>query len=65
MKLDPQQLIEDARQGAGAESAARRDALNFRDDQFDLSDASIAIAMGVAGLAALPWHPGALVRLLS
>ena len=69
------------------------DALNYRDDQFDLSDALIAIAiamlavtaltrlwplfwaalvptafgvlMGVAGLAALPIHPTALVRLLS
>ena len=69
------------------------DALNYRDDQFDLSDALIAIAiamlavtaltrlwplfwaalvpttfgvlMGVAGLAALPIHPAALVRLLS
>ena len=69
------------------------DALNYRDDQFDLSDALIAIAismlavtaltelrqlywasmvpttfgvlMGVAGLAGLPIHPQALVRLLS
>ena len=69
------------------------DALNFRDDQFDLSDALLAIAiamlavtaltelwalywvalvptffgflMGVAGLAALPIHPDALIRLLS
>ncbi len=69
------------------------DTLNYRDDQFDLSDALIAIAiamlavtaltrlwplfwaalvptafgvlMGVAGLAALPIHPTALVRLLS
>ena len=69
------------------------DALNYRDDQFDLSDALLAIAiallavtaltrlwplffvtlvptffgvlMGVAGLAALPIHPGALVKLLS
>lgn len=69
------------------------DALNYRDDQFDLSDALIAIAismlavtaltglwplywaamvpmasgvlMGVAGLAALPIHPDALVQLLS
>lgn len=69
------------------------DALNYRDDQFDLSDALIAIAismlavtaltelwalywaamlpmafgvmMGVAGLAALPLHPDALVKLLS
>jgi hypothetical protein len=69
------------------------DALNYRDDQFDLSDTLIAIAisllavtaltglwplywaalvptalgvlMGVAGLAALPIHPDALVRLLS
>ena len=69
------------------------DGLNYRDDQFDLSDALIAIAiamlavtaltrlwalywaalvptlsgvlMGVAGLAALPIHPTALVRLLS
>ena len=69
------------------------DRLNHRDDQFDLSDALIAIAisllavtaltqlwalywvalvptgfgllMGVAGLADLPIHPDALVRLLS
>jgi len=34
------------------------DALNFRDDQFDLSDASIAIAismLAVASLTQLPW----------
>ena len=34
------------------------DALNFRDDQFDLSDASIAIAislLAVASLTELPW----------
>ncbi|MCE4538867.1 DUF4337 domain-containing protein [Pelomonas sp. P7] len=69
------------------------DALNYRDDQFDLSDALLAIAiallavtaltrlwplyfvalvptffgvvMGIAGLAALPLHPDALVKLLS
>jgi len=69
------------------------DSLNYRDDQFDLSDALIAIAiamlavtaltrlwalywvsllptasgvlMGVAGLAALRIHPGALIQLLS
>ena len=69
------------------------DSRNFRDDQFDLSDALIAIAiamlavtaltrlwalywvsllptasgvlMGVAGLAALRIHPGALIQLLS
>jgi hypothetical protein len=69
------------------------DSLNYRDDQFDLSDALIAIAiamlavtaltrlwalywtslvptafgilMGLAGLAALPIHPGFLVKLLS
>ena len=69
------------------------DALNYRDDQFDLSDALIAISiamlavtaltglwplywaslvptllgvlMGVAGLASLPVHPDALVKLLS
>jgi hypothetical protein len=69
------------------------DALNYRDDQFDMSDALIAISiamlavtaltglwplywaalvptafgvlMGVAGLASLPIHPDALVRLLS
>ncbi len=69
------------------------DALNFRDDQFDLSDALLAIAiamlavtaltqlwalywvalvptifgtiMGIAGLAALPFHPDSLIRLLS
>jgi hypothetical protein len=69
------------------------DALNYRDDQFDLSDALIAIAiamlavtaltrlwplywaslvptafgvvMGIAGLASLPIHPDALMKLLS
>ena len=69
------------------------DALNYRDDQFDLSDALLAVAiamlavtaltrlwflywlslvptalgvmMGVAGLAALPIHPDALMKLLS
>ncbi|TAK88720.1 MAG: DUF4337 domain-containing protein [Aquabacterium sp.] len=69
------------------------DASNYRDDQFDLSDALLAIAiamlavtaltgmwalywaalvptgfgvlMGVAGLAALPIHPDALIKLLS
>ena len=69
------------------------DALNYRDDQFDLCDALLAIAismlavtaltrswalfwaamvptafgvlMGMAGLAGLPIHPGALIRLLS
>ena len=69
------------------------DALNYRDDQFDLSDTLIAIAiamlavtaltrlwplywaaliptafgvlMGIAGLAALPIHPDAMVKLLS
>jgi hypothetical protein len=69
------------------------DSLNYRDDQFDLSDALIAIAiamlavtaltrlwplywasmvptgfgvlMGMAGLASLPIHPDALVKLLS
>jgi hypothetical protein len=69
------------------------DALNYRDDQFDLSDALLAIAiamlavtaltdmwalywaalvptafgllMGLAGLAGLPIHPDALVKLLS
>jgi hypothetical protein len=69
------------------------DSLNFRDDQFDLSDAAIAIAiallavtaltrlwplywvsllptgygflMGLAGLTGLPWHPDALIKLLS
>lgn len=78
---------------AAQKDQATYDALNFRDDQFDLSDASIAIAiamlavtaltglwslyfaalvptafgllMGVAGLAALDVHPGALVSLLS
>lgn len=37
---------------------ASYDALNFRDDQFDLSDASIAIAislLAVASLTQLPW----------
>jgi len=69
------------------------DALNYRDDQFDLADALIAIAiamlavtaltqlwplfwaslvptllgvmMGIAGLASLPIHPDALMRLLA
>ena len=69
------------------------DALNYRDDQFDLADALLAIAismlavtaltqvwalyfvalvptvfgvlMGLAGLAAWPLHPDALVKLLS
>lgn len=79
---------------AQAEQDARTyDSLNYRDDQFDLADALIAIAiamlavtaltqqwwlywaalvptgfgllMGVAGLAALPVHPDALVKLLS
>ena len=79
---------------AQAEEDQRRyDDLNYRDDQFDLSDALLAIAiallavtaltrlwplyfaalvptffgalMGVAGLAALPIHPDALVKLLS
>lgn len=79
---------------AAAEQDQRNyDALNYRDDQFDLSDALLAIAiamlavtaltgmwalywvalvptgfgvlMGVAGLAALPIHPDALVKLLS
>ena len=37
---------------------ATYDALNFRDDQFDLSDAAIAIAialLAVASLTSLPW----------
>jgi Domain of unknown function (DUF4337) len=37
---------------------ANYDALNFRDDQFDLSDAAIAIAislLAVASLTGLPW----------
>ena len=79
---------------AQAEADQRNyDALNYRDDQFDLSDALLAIAiallavtaltrlwplffaalvptvfgvlMGVAGLAALPIHPDALIKLLS
>ena len=69
------------------------DALNFRDDQFDLSDATLSISlamlavsaltgkrkllalawcfagfgilMGLAGLLGLPWHPTALVQLLT
>lgn len=68
-------------------------ALNFKDDQFDLSDATLSLAlailaiaaltsqrwlvyfswvisafglaMGVAGLAGLGWHPGWLVQMLS
>jgi hypothetical protein len=79
---------------AQAEAAQKTyDTLNYRDDQFDLSDALLAIAiallavtaltklwplffvslvptffgvlMGVAGLAALPIHPDALIKLLS
>jgi hypothetical protein len=79
---------------AQAEADQKRyDDLNYRDDQFDLSDALVAVAiamlavtaltqiwalywaalvptafgilMGVAGLAALPIHPDALVTLLS
>ena len=85
--------LELARLGAPASAAETYDALNYRDDQFDMSDALIAIAiamlavtaltglwprywaslvptvfgvlMGVAGLASLPIHPDALVRLLS
>ena len=69
------------------------DDLNFRDDQFDLSDATLSISlamlavsaltwkrklfalawifagfgmlMGLAGLFGLPWHPTALVQLLT
>ena len=83
---------EELKQQAEADQQ-KYDSLNYRDDQFDLSDALIAIAiamlavtaltglwplywasllptmsgmlMGVAGLAALPWHPEALVKLLS
>ncbi len=79
---------------AQAEAAQQNyDALNYRDDQFDLSDALLAVAiamlavtaltglwplffvslvptffgmlMGAAGLAALPIHPDALIKLLS
>jgi len=79
---------------AQAEAAQKTyDSLNYRDDQFDLSDALLAIAiallavtaltklwplffvslvptffgvlMGVSGLAALPIHPDALIKLLS
>ncbi len=79
---------------AQAEEAQKTyDSLNYRDDQFDLSDALLAVAiamlavtaltglwplffvslvptffgmlMGVAGLAALPIHPDALIKLLS
>ncbi|MGM9481558.1 DUF4337 domain-containing protein [Roseateles sp. NT4] len=79
---------------AQAEAAQQTyDSLNYRDDQFDLSDALLAVAiamlavtaltglwplffvslvptffgmlMGVAGLAALPIHPDALIKLLS
>jgi len=79
---------------AQAEAAQQTyDSLNYRDDQFDLSDALLAIAiamlavtaltglwplffvslvptffgmlMGAAGLAALPIHPDALIKLLS
>ena len=83
---------EDLKQQAEADQQ-KYDSLNYRDDQFDLSDALIAIAiamlavtaltglwplywasllptvfgmlMGIAGLAGLPWHPEALIKLLS
>ncbi|HEV8689060.1 MAG TPA: DUF4337 domain-containing protein [Ideonella sp.] len=83
---------EDLKRQAEADQQ-KYDSLNYRDDQFDLSDALIAIAiamlavtaltglwplywasllptvfgmlMGIAGLAGLPWHPEALVKLLS
>lgn len=78
---------------AAEQDQVHYDASNYRDDQFDLSDALLAIAiamlavtaltgmwalywaalvptgfgvlMGVAGLAALPIHPDALIKLLS
>ncbi len=43
---------------AAEKDQAKYDALNFRDDQFDLSDASIAIAislLAVTSLTGLPW----------
>ncbi|MBI3384292.1 MAG: DUF4337 domain-containing protein [Aquabacterium sp.] len=83
----------DAMKAAAEQDQKNYDALNYRDDQFDLSDALLAIAiamlavtaltgmwalywtalvptgfgvlMGVAGLAALPIHPDALIKLLS
>lgn len=83
----------DDMKAAAEQDQKNYDALNYRDDQFDLSDALLAIAiamlavtaltgmwalywvtlvptgfgllMGVAGLAALPIHPDALIRLLS
>lgn len=93
-ELSTEQAAKKAELKAQAEEDQRQyDRLNYRDDQFDLSDALLAIAiamlavtaltglwalywtalvpmafgvlMGVAGLAALPIHPSALVRLLS
>jgi hypothetical protein len=92
LAADQAKKKEDLRKQA-LQDQSNYDALNYRDDQFDLSDAllSIAIAvlavtaltgmwalywaalvptvlgvvMGVAGLAALPIHPDAIVRLLS
>jgi hypothetical protein len=92
LALEQAKKKEELRSQADADQA-RYDALNNRDDQFDLSDAFIAISiallavtaltgmwslywvslvpaaagvvMGVAGLASLPIHPDALVRLLS
>lgn len=83
----------DDMKAAAEQDQKNYDALNYRDDQFDLSDALLAIAiamlavtaltglwalywvtlvptgfgllMGVAGLAALPIHPDALIKLLS
>jgi hypothetical protein len=83
----------DAMRTAAENDQKTYDALNYRDDQFDLSDALLAIAiamlavtaltrlwplffaslvpttfglmMGVAGLAGLPIHPDALIKLLS
>ncbi|HEX6707855.1 MAG TPA: DUF4337 domain-containing protein [Albitalea sp.] len=92
--LAAEQARKKAELRAQAEEDQRQyDRLNYRDDQFDLSDTLLAIAiamlavtaltglwamywaaavptffgllMGVAGLAALPIHPDALVRLLS
>jgi len=92
-KATEQATKRDALKAQAEADQAAYDALNYRDDQFDLSDALLAIAiallavtaltglwplffaalvptffgvlMGVAGLAALPIHPDALVKLLS
>ncbi|MDR6539734.1 DUF4337 domain-containing protein [Variovorax soli] len=93
MIADEQAKKKDLLKALAEQDQKTYDALNYRDDQFDLSDALIAIAiamlavtaltrlwplfwaslvptalgvlMGIAGLASLPIHPNALIKLLS